>query len=88
MPVNAMATMELLKTQDVCQILHKNRGTIQMYREAGLLRMFRLGKSFVTTREELDRFANICLEYGFNLSSPERIILAGQALKKGSDHHQ
>ena len=80
--------MEILKTQDVCEILHKNRGTIQMYREAGLLRMFRLGKSYATTREELDRFINICLEYGFDLSSPERIILAGQALKKGSGSDQ
>ena len=80
--------MEILKTQDVCEILHKNRGTIQMYREAGLLRMFRLGKGYVTTDEELDRFMNICLEYGFNLSTPERIILAGQTLKKGSGSDQ
>ena len=73
---------ELLNTKEICDILHKNRAKIQQYREAGLLRMTRMGRGFVTTRSELNRFTEMCIEYGLDLSNPEKIILAGQKMRQ------
>lgn len=80
---------KILNTADVCQILHINRLKVQQYREAGLLRMFKKGKGYVTTEAELDRFLKMCVDNQLDLTSPERIILAGMQMKKaaGLAHH-
>ena len=72
---------ELLTTQEVCRRLKKNRAKVQQYREPGLLRMFKMGRGYVTTESELSRFMRLCVEYELDLSNPDRIILAGDKLK-------
>ena len=69
-------------TKDVCKILRKNRATIQKYREAGLLKMVKLGRSFVTTKKELENFMDLLVKYDLDLSNPNRIILAGQFVRQ------
>lgn len=78
---------ELLDTREVCRRMDKNydsyRDTVKLLRINGLLRMFKLGKGYVTTEAEFSRFLNLCVEYQLDLSNKERIILAGEQIKSG-----
>ena len=54
---------------------------VHEYRRAGLIRMFRTGTGFMCTGKEFERFTDMLTENEMDLSTPEKIILAGQQIK-------
>lgn len=74
-----------LNTQEVAKLLGCKRQKIKYLREAGLLRMFKLGKGYVTTPEEYKKFNELCFRYSLDIGNADKIILAGQFVRKNAD---
>lgn len=55
---------------------------IHEYRNSGLIRMFRTGSGYHCTEKEFERFLDMLTEYEADLSTPEKIVLLGQANRK------
>lgn len=47
---------EMFETADVCKILHRNRKTVGLLRKYHILPARKIGRGYLTTKEELDRF--------------------------------
>ena len=73
---------EIYSAKEVAKKLGVKVSKVHEYRHAGLIRMFRTGSGFLCTGKEFQRFADMLTEYEMDLSTPEKIILAGQSIKK------
>lgn len=73
---------ELLTVKEVAKKMGTKPAKIHEYRHAGLIRMFRTGSGYQCTRKEFERFLDMLTTYEMDLSTPEKIILAGQANRK------
>lgn len=76
---------EYLNTQDVAKRLGCKRQKIKYLRESGLLRMFKKGKGYVTTPDEFKKFNELCLKYSLDIGNADKIILAGQFVRKNAE---
>ncbi len=74
--------MEMLTAKDIAKKLGVKVSKVHEYRRASLIRMFRTGTGFMCTDKEFDRFIDMLTEYEIDLSTPEKIILAGQQTRK------
>ena len=73
---------EILSVKEVAKKMGTKPAKIHEYRHAGLIRMFRTGSGYHCTEKEFERFLDMLTEYEADLSTPEKIILAGQANRK------
>lgn len=73
---------EIYTAKGVAEKLGVKVSKVHEYRHAGLIRMFRTGTGFLCTGKEFQRFVDMLTEYELDLSTPEKIILAGQLIKK------
>ena len=74
--------MEILTSKDIAKKMGVKVSKIHEYRKAGLIRMFRTGSGFMCTAKEFERFTDMLTEMEMDLSTPEKIIIAGQQTKK------
>ena len=74
--------VEVLTAKDVAKALGVKVSKVHEYRKASLIRMFRTGTGFMCTDKEFERFTDMLTEYEMDLSTPEKIILAGQQTRK------
>ena len=74
--------MEVLTAKDIAKILGVKVSKVHEYRRASLIRMFRTGTGFMCTEKEFERFTDMLTEFEMDLSTPEKIILAGQQKRK------
>ena len=73
---------ENLTAKDVAKLMKVKVSKVHEYRRAGLIRMFRTGSGFMCTLKEFEHFTDLLTECQADLSTPEKIILFGQQLKK------
>lgn len=73
---------ENLTAKDVAKLMKVKVSKVHEYRRAGLIRMFRTGSGFMCTLKEFEHFTDLLTECQADLSTPEKIILLGQQLKK------
>ena len=71
-----------MSVKEVAEKMGTKPAKIHEYRHAGLIRMFRTGSGYHCTEKEFERFLDMLTEYEADLSTPEKIILAGQANRK------
>lgn len=74
--------MEVFTAKDVAKKLGVKVSKVHEYRRAGLIHMFRTGTGFMCTEKEFVRFIDMLTDYEMDLSTPEKIILAGQQTRK------
>ena len=48
--------LRMLDTAEVASILHVHRTTVQLYREMGILKSIKTGKSYMYSQDEVKRF--------------------------------
>lgn len=75
-------TVEVMTVKDVAKSMGVKPSKVHEYRHAGLIRMFRTGSGYMCTTKEFERFTDLLTEYELDLSTPEKIILAGQQQKR------
>lgn len=73
---------EILTVKDVAKRMGVKVPKVHEYRHAGLIRMFRTGTGYQCTEQEFNRFLDLLTEQEMDLSTSEKIVLAGQANKK------
>ena len=73
--------MDVLTVKEIAKKLGVKPSKVHEYRRAGLIRMFRTGTGFMCTGKEFERFTDMLTENEMDLSTPEKIILAGQQIK-------
>ncbi len=73
---------ENLTAKDVAKLMKVKVSKVHEYRRAGLIRMFRTGSGYMCTLKEFEHFTDLLTECQADLSTPEKIILLGQQLKK------
>lgn len=47
---------EVYETAEVCKYLHRNRKTVGLLRKYGILPARKIGRGYLTTKDELDHF--------------------------------
>lgn len=72
----------ILRVAEVAKALGVKVSKVHEYRRAGLIRMFRTGSGYMCTLKEFEHFTDLLTECQADLSTPEKIILLGQQLKK------
>lgn len=74
--------VDVMTVKEVAKEMGVKAAKVHEYRNAGLIRMFRTGSGYQCTRKEFERFLDMLTEQELDLSTPEKIILAGQANRK------
>ena len=72
---------QIVTVKDVARMMGVKVAKVHEYRRAGLIRMFRTGSGFSCTSKEFERFTDFLTEAEADLSTPEKIILLGQAVR-------
>ena len=74
----------LYTTTEVAEYLRKDRHYIQYVREEGLLKGMKHGRGYLYRESEVKKFMQIVEDYQLDLSSHDKIILAGIQMKNGT----
>lgn len=74
--------VRLYYTSDLEEVLGVDRHKVYQFIKAGLLKCRKIGKAWASSGEEIKEFYRIT--QGMDLSNDQRIILAGQLIRKKS----
>lgn len=74
--------VDVMTVKEVAKEMGVKASKVHEYRHAGLIRMFRTGSGYQCTRKEFLRFLDLLTEQEMDLSTAEKIVLAGQANRK------
>lgn len=74
--------VRLYYTSDLAEVLGVDRHKVYQFIKAGLLKCRKIGKTYASSGEEIREFFRIT--EGMDLSNDQRIILAGQLIRKKS----
>ena len=69
-----------LTIKEVATLMEKNPAKIHEYRKADLIHMWRDGSGYKTTPKEFQRFLDSLVEYEIDISTSEKIIMAGRMI--------
>lgn len=74
----------ILTVKDIAHAMHVKPSKVHEYRHAGLIRMFRTGSGFQCSRSEFMAFLDYITQNEVDLSTAERVVIAGQIKRKGT----
>lgn len=74
----------ILAVKDIAKAMHVKPSKVHEYRRAGLIRMFRTGSGYLCSQGEFMAFLDYITQNEVDLSTAERVVIAGQIKRKGT----
>lgn len=72
--------MKFYTTADIAEMFHVDRHLVGHWRNTGLLLSRKLGNSWVSTEDEINRFLQLTV--GMDIGNRQKCLLAVQTIKK------